>query len=117
MQCFFHTNEYDDEFWRFTPKETAIYHKIVQEIRTHNPFLRTIKVALENNTRLPLFRLVISDKPPPNAATRTFNRPTSNEVAVIITGAEDDTNTALERQVLIHERSGGVTAIPSHHSS
>ena len=87
MQCFFHTNAYDDEFWRFTPKETAIYHKIVQEIRTHNTFLRTIKVALENNTRLPLFRLVISDKPPPNSATRTFNRPTSNEVAVIITGA------------------------------
>ena len=49
--------------------------------------------------------------------TSTFNWPTSNEVAVIITGAEDDTNTALERQVLIHERGGGVTAIPSHHSS
>jgi hypothetical protein len=117
MQCFFHTNEIRDDFWFFSENERAVHDTIMQSVREHNPFYLSLKAHLESNTKAPLFRLVISDIPPPDAASRTYNRPTSNEVAVIVTGAEEDSAAASSRVVIIQERGGGVQRIPSTHTS
>ena len=67
-------------------RELAIKDAIIENIRMHNPFLRSVRQALANNEAIPVFRLILSDKPPSNAATRTYNHPTVTQISAIVTG-------------------------------
>ena len=113
LAAFIQKNEMRDDFWFFSEKEKAVHDTIMQSVRENNPFYLTLKAHLESTANAPQFRLLISDIPPPNAATRTYNRPTSKEVAVIIMGAEGDAAAASSRVVILEKRGGGVQRISS----
>ena len=72
MQCFFykHNNHQSDSY--LTENETSILNSIRLEIEQCNPFLRSMRQALETHQEVPLYRLVISDVQPINAPARTY---------------------------------------------
>ena len=117
MQTFFYESEQLPNDFEFNVQERQIHSCILQEIRNFNPFLRSVQQALDAHAGIPLFRLIISDKPPPNTATRTYNQPTSVEISAIIVGADDSTAAPSKRDVIIQSRGGGLRRIPSIHSS
>ena len=86
MQTFFYESEQLPNDFEFNVPERQIHSCILQEIRNFNSFLRSVQQALDAHAGIPLFRLIISDKPPPNTATRTYNQPTSVEISAIIVG-------------------------------
>ena len=118
MQCFFHDGSvHENTYFKFTEREIAIQTGIMEHIRDHNPFLRSVREAIQQQSHMPIFQLVISDTPPPNAATRTYNRPTVTEISAIITGDGYSPDGPANRSIIIHNRGGGVKHIPSTHSS
>ena len=62
-----------------------------------------------SDTELPRHRLVLSDDPPPNTATRTYNRPTSCEMSAILTDNGEDIPG--KREVQIYNISNDVCII------
>ena len=116
MQCFFHENNFEPNE-TFNIRETQALNNIKAEIRQNNSFYRSAKQHMDQNRELPLFRLVISDTPPENAATRTYNQPTATEVSVIITGDDNNPQAPGKREVIIHSRGGTIKRISSIHSS
>ena len=118
MQCFFYDGDtHPNHSFKFTNKDLEIHSSIMDNIRQHNPFLQSVKQALAENSSVPLFRLIISDKPPPEAATRTYNRPTVTEISAIIAGDGYSSDAPCQRNVIIQNRGGSVTRIASTHSS
>ena len=88
--------------FEFSRREISIRNRAFREIEQFSPFLRSLRLALQTNAQLPLFRLVISDKPPPNTAPRTYNRPTTT----IMVGDGDGEETTSTRGVIIRNRGG-----------
>ena len=118
MQCFFYDGDvHANNLFHFSPPELAIHSKILQNIELHNPFLQSVRRAIQDNATLPLFKLIISDQPPPQAPTRTYNRPTTTEISAIVTGDGYSDNAPSKREVVIHSIGGGVNRIASTHSS
>ena len=121
LQCFFYDNTEIDDC--FTDEEWKVYNKMMCEIREHNSFLKSIKTHVEqfesedNAQRIPLYRLIISDTPPPQAPTRTYNKPLCTEVAAIVAGADSDVQFNYDRIVTIQSRGGGIRRIEDTHSS
>lgn len=68
-----------------------------------------------SNAELPKYRLALSDEPLPNAATRTYNRPSSCEVSAIITGDGEDKPG--KREVQIYNRNQNVQYVDDSHTS
>ena len=57
---------------------------------------------------VPNYKLVISEKEPTGAATRTYNRPVCNEVAAIIVNESTTDNIApSKREIILHAKNGG----------
>ena len=63
------------------------------------------------------FAIVISDKPPPKSAPRTYNKPSINEISAIIVGDGDGSEAPSKRDIIIQSRGGGVFRVPSDHTS
>ena len=119
LQCFFYESSGDSSLdnFEFSRREISIRNRAFREIEQFSPFLRSLRLALQTNAQLPLFRLVISDKPPPNTAPRTYNRPTTTEISAIMVGDGDGEEAPSKRDVIICNRGGFVSRIPSYHSS
>ena len=92
-----HSNEQGDSY--LTENETLVLNNIRSEVEQCNPFLRSLRQALEMHQEVPLYRLVVSDVQPVNASTRTCNVPTSSEVAAIIVGCGDSNESPNNREV------------------
>jgi len=121
MQCFFHESgvennpDIDTDFKR-------IINSIIQEAKNVNNIFQSLNKSLNemNQNPIPLFQLVIDDsnkQVPTDAPTRTYNAPTSTEVAAIILGSGDDEDRGQKRQILINVRDGPVNRISSFHSA
>ena len=119
LQCFFYESNGDSSLdnFEFSRREISIHNRAFREIEQFSPFLRSLRLALQTNAQLPLFRLVISDKPPPNTAPQTYNRPTTTEISAIMVGDGDGEEAPSKRDVIIRNRGGFVSRIPSYHSS
>ena len=64
MQCFFHDGSvHEHTYFKFTEREIAIQTGIMEHIRDHNPFLRSVREAIQQQSHMPIFQLVISDTP------------------------------------------------------
>ena len=57
---FFYDSNTNDSKFSFSNAETVIFDRLKQEIQDFNPFLQTVRHALDTNSQIPLFRLVIS---------------------------------------------------------
>ena len=73
---------YDD--FNFTESESQVLQNLLREIEVYNPFLQSVGRAVMTNQQMPLYKLIISDVPPIQAAPRTYNVPTCTEVSAII---------------------------------
>jgi len=116
VQCFFLETTGDDNAFKFSETELEILAELRTWIQNHNPFIQGIKQNMDRiqTADIPLYKLVLSDTPPPDAATRTYNAPTCSEMAAILIG---DGESASNREVHIHLRGGGIRSIPSTHTS
>ena len=113
LQIYFMGNNEDEINKRsdFFPTLTKSILKEIQDmLHINNEKIKNIKYALERNYE-PNFKLVIKeDRRPPNEHERRFNRPTNNEVAIVMIG--DTTN---KRDIIIHNRDSTVHRINEIH--
>ena len=113
LQIYFMGNNEDEINKRsdFFPTLTKSILKEIQDmLHINNEKIKNIKYALERNYE-PNFKLVIKeDCRPPNEHERRFNRPTNNEVAIVMIG--DTTN---KRDIIIHNRDSTVHRINEIH--
>jgi hypothetical protein len=121
MQCFFHSENNDSNNWEnVTPTLLEILAIIRRYLLDHNSFIRSLKTCVELYNNYPQYKLVISeDARPQNAPTRTYNAPTSTEVAaIVITEGSDEVDAPSKRDIVIHARTNGpLQRISSTHSS
>ena len=125
LQCYFHESEVTPPHLTNEIRshwDNVVLLRIMEEIRAHNSFFSTMKLMLENDDyqRIPLYQIVISDKPPPEASTRTYNRPTCVEVSAIILGSEPEQgNQGDRRELFIQNRdnNGTLRYISDNHSA
>ena len=85
----------------------------------HNSFYIAIKSVMDVITHdVPNYKLVISEKEPIGAATRTYNKPVCNEVAVIIVNESlTDDIAPSKRELILHTQNGGpLRTMPSNNS-
>ena len=113
LQIYFMGNNEDEinKISDFFPTLTKSILKEIQDmLHINNEKIKNIKYALERNYE-PNFKLVIKeDCRPPNEHERRFNRPTNNEVAIVMIG--DTTN---KRDIIIHNRDSTVHRINEIH--
>lgn len=116
MQAFFYGAGDDTEL---TPSQNEIVRRIRDEAREYNSFYRTLLPHVEayNDDTIPAYKLVIDDRIPADAPTRTYNLPTCVEVAAIACGSGDEDDQSSHRQLVIRMREGGIQKIYSNHSA
>ena len=94
-----------------------LHHKIATHLSRINPYVRTLKSMAErlaNETGIRGYRLIHEN--PRNHDPRTYNRPTSDEVAIAWEGDSDDPLSMPEaKDVLIEARSGERYSVPYWH--
>ena len=118
LQCFFYTEEVIND-GDFSNKEKSIISNIRNEIHRNSPLLRSLRMCMENVNfnDLPTYKIIINEKEPISAPSRTYNRPICKEVAAIICGNEDENITNKDRVVTITTRGNQIKCIPATDAS
>ena len=118
MQVLFTGGENNDKgTWNnATPPMLRLLSTLRMLIGRYNSFVWSLKSVLEFVVpdQMPIFKVVINVKAPSDAAPRTYNTPTCNEVAAIIVNeAPDDATAPSKRELILHGRNGGLRTVSS----
>ena len=123
LQIFFYSQtEENISIPDMTLAEKRLLITIRTEIMRVNPFVQTIRDildvtgALENNSTIPNYRIILSNEPSNREHRGRYNLPTSTCVSAIVLGNEDSLQSS-NRRVVVHMRSRHPSHIPSSHSA
>lgn len=91
--------------------ETSLIQKLQRMLHMHNEYVRTLKMALEENQGSGDLQIIIkANKRPADGHARVYNAPTVNEVAIIINGIEFE-----KRDIVLKKRSNDLQTICETH--
>ena len=108
MQVLFHDCSKPEPF---TDAEWNIALQIIAEIRAENPIYRSMNLRINElrHENVPTIDIVLGDRIPDNAPTRTYNLPTATEVAAIIIGNLEEGEAGNEsRSISVQLNGGGI---------
>ena len=84
-------------------------------LHQYNPYIETFLTAQERLNRNANISLHLKMVDPPYYNSRQYNRPTANEIAVIMVGSEDEPT--IGRDIVLQTRSNRLQRIRETHSS
>ena len=108
MQVLFHDCSKPEPF---TDAEWSIALRIIAEIRAENSIYRSMNLRINElrHENAPTIDIVLGDRIPDNAPTRTYNLPTATEVAAIIIGSIEEGEAGNDSRSISVQLNGGGT--------
>ena len=113
MQVLFHDCSKPEPF---TDAEWIIAQQIIVEIKSVNLIYQSMNLKINElrNDNIPTLNIVLGDRIPANAPTRTYNAPTATEVSAIIIGSLENGEAGNDsRSINVQLNGGGIQKLKS----
>lgn len=113
------TEELDNRLYHVPDLNPSIIEELQNHLHAINPYPAALKFCSQLLAEEPdVGRAYLTMQNPQEKDPRTYNRPSSDEVAVVIIGNPDDsTQEGLERDIQVHYKTGHRQNIPYWHPS